>query len=178
MRIMLSAVVVCSLVGCGKKKEAPPPAEQKSKVIELDTSKPGVPPGAPPLNGEAVNTCAFLTKDQIKTVIGEDPKDPKVDIEPAGSELGQCSWTSSSFMVQVHARPASEFDGTVRDIKDGKEIPGVGEKAVMTGAQILVKVPSKPYFLQVMVAGPSSATAEQKEQRVTEMAKAVVAGAK
>jgi len=176
MRIVLSAVLVCALFGCNKKKaNEAPPVEQKSKVIELDTSKPG--PSGPPLNGPAVDTCALLTKDQIKTVIGEDPKDPKVDIEPAGSNLGQCSWMSASFMVQVLARPAGEFDGTVRDLKDAKEIPGVGEKAVLTGAQLLVKVAGKPYFLGVVVGGPN-ATPEVEEKRITEMAKVVVANAK
>jgi hypothetical protein len=174
MRIALSVLLVVSLVGCGKKKEAGDTSSSETKTVELDTSQPG----KVALNGPAVDTCATLTKDQIKAVIGEEPKDPKQYIEPAGSELGDCSWTSASYIVQIHARPANEFDGSVEMLKDAKPIEGIGEKAVMTGAQVFVKLSGKPYFLLVMVAGPTNAPAQDAEKRITEMAKVVVAAAK
>jgi Protein of unknown function (DUF3558) len=169
MRIVFSALLVVAVAGCGKKKEADPKAEAKT-VETTTTTKPS-------LNGEPVDTCALLTKDQIKAVIGADAADPKKYMEPAGSLLGECSWMAGNYMIQVHARPAGEFEGSVETMKTKKDIAGVGEKAVLTEAGMLVKIAGKPYFLQVLAAGDAK-TDEEKEQKVTDIAKAAVANAK
>ena len=68
MRIVLSALLVISVVGCGNKKEAPSTTSE-TKPVEAKA------PAGPKLNGSPVDTCAFLTKDQIKTVFGADVAD-------------------------------------------------------------------------------------------------------
>lgn len=177
MRVILSALLVCSLFGCDKKKEAETKATTESKTVEIDTSKPG--PEAPPTpaaNGTPVDPCAFVTKDQAKAIIGAEIDEPEKNAA-MGSMLGGCNWRKPDFssMLSVQARPVAEFEATSNVGKNKKEVPGVGEKAFMTDAGMFVKVAGKPYFLHVMAMG---ADAKQDEAKATELAKAAVAGAK
>lgn len=179
MRAILSALLVCSLLGCDKKKEGETKTTTtESKPVDLDTSKPGpeAPPPAPAANGTPVDTCTFVTKDQAKAIIGAEIDEPEKHAA-MGSMLGGCNWRKPDFssMLSVQARPASEFDATANVGKNKKEVPGVGEKAVMTDAGMFVKVAGKPYFLHVMAMGVD---AKQDEAKATELAKAAIAGAK
>lgn len=171
-------MLVCSLLGCDKKKEEAKPATTESKTVDLDTSKPGpeAPPPAPAANGAAVDPCAFVSKDQIKTLIGGEIDEPE-KMAGMGSMLGGCNWRKPDFssMMSVQARPAGEFEATSNVGKNKKEVAGVGEKAFMTDAGMFVKVAGKPYFLHVMAMG---ADAKQDEGKATELAKLAVAGAK
>jgi hypothetical protein len=180
MRVILSALLVCSLFGCSKKKEEgeTKPATTETKPVEIDTSKPGpeAPPPAAAANGTPVDPCTFVSKDQVKALVGADIDEPE-KMAAMGSMLGGCNWRKPDFsaMLSVQARPVGEFDATANVGKNKKEVPGVGEKAFMTDAGMFVKVAGKPYFLHVMAMG---ANAKQDEAKATELAKLAVAGAK
>ena len=178
MRAIFAAMLVCSLFGCDKKKDAEPTPTTESKTVNLDTSKPGpeAPPPAPAPSGTPVDPCTFVTKEQAKAIIGADIDEPEKNAA-TGSMLGGCNWRKPDFssMLSIQARPAGEFDATANVGKNKKEVSGVGEKAYMTDAGMFVKVAGKPYFLHVMAMG---ADAKQDEAKATELAKAAVAGAK
>lgn len=179
MRVILSAALVCALFGCDKKQPEATGTTTESKPIDLDTSKPGpeAPPPPPAASGTPVDTCAFVTKDQVKAVLGTDPEGEPEKNAATGSMLGGCNWRDKDFksMLSVQARPAGEFEATAKYAKGQKEVPGIGEKAYMTEAGMFVKVAGKPYFLHVMAMG---ADAKQDEAKATELAKAAAAGAK
>jgi hypothetical protein len=181
MRIVLSAVLVCSLFGCGKKKEGDT-STKTSETKPADTAAPGekpadptTPPPSAPAAAAAVDTCAFVSKDDVEKVLGSKLMADPDKQAATGSMLGGCSWmTDKGVIGTVSARPAAEYDGTVGMDKDAKDLAGVGERAKMTKYGALVQPAGKPYFMQVMVM----ANGGNDEAKTTELSKLAVAGAK
>lgn len=144
MRLLFFALLV--LASCDKKKQdAPSPT-------------PGAAAPAPPPNAAPVEICGKLPRDQVEAIVGTLTGDPAAT--PArGSLLGQCTYMSGSVIGVVSARPVGEFDGTVNMIKEKKDVPGVGERAVFSNVGMLVKLPGKPFFIQVVAEKHAKGTA-------------------
>jgi hypothetical protein len=172
MRVILSAMVVCSLVGCGKKKEEPK-ATTETKGVSLDTSKPGPAAPTPAAAATSVDTCSFVSKEDMEKLLGGPlAADPEKQ-EATGSFLGGCNFTTAKGpSAMVSARPAGEFDATAGG--DAKDVPGVGEKAKMTKYGLLVLPAGKSYFMQVMVMDGT----KTDETKSIELGKLAAAGAK
>lgn len=149
MRTTLFAIAVCVVAGCGKKEEA----KSSSPTTTTTESKPVEAKKASNLNGDPVDVCAQMAKDKVEAIVGKVTREPQ-SLQPQDSLLGQCTWSLESGFAMVSARPASEYEGTVKYAGDTKEVAGVGEKAAFapqTG--FLVKVPGKQFLLQVIVTG-------------------------
>lgn len=180
MRVILSALLVCSLVACGKKKEGDSSsAKTETKPAETETAKPAdpatPPPSAPSANGEPVDACAFASKDDVEKLLGGKLMADPEKQAAAGSMLGGCTWMSDKGVIgTVSARPAGEYDSTAGMDKDAKDLAGVGDKAKMTKYGALVQPAGKPYFMQVMVMDGG----KLDEAKTTELSKLAVAGAK
>ncbi len=177
MRSILFALLLVSAVAC--KKES---GNSSSATTETKPADPKVAEGsaaapkpadmtaqgsgsagaaAMPMNGEPVDVCAILTKDQVEKatgakVVGEPTKDA-----PQGSLLGGCMWTTDKGAVSVSARPASEYDATAAS---GTDVPGVGAGAKMTKSGLLMKLEGKPYFLHVMTMNGTKIDPEKTKE--------------
>jgi hypothetical protein len=172
MRVILSALLVCALVGCGKKTEGSEPASDKT--TQTKPADPATPPPSAAPSTAAVDTCAFVAKEDVEKLLGGKLMADPDKQEATGSMLGGCSWMSDKGEIAtVSARPAGEFDGTVGMDKDAKDLAGVGEKAKMTKYGALVQPAGKPYFMQVMVM----ANGGNDEAKTADLAKLAVAGA-
>lgn len=179
MRVVLLALLV-TFAACGKKKEGGESSSTKTtetKSADTPPADPTMPPPSAPAAASAVDPCEFVTTDQIKTLLGADPE-PAEKNAATGSMLGGCNWRDKDFktMLSVQARPAGELEATAKYAKNQKEIPGLGEKAYMTDAGIMVQPAGKPYFLHVMAM--AGGQVKQDEAKATELAKLAVAGAK
>ena len=181
MRVVLLALLV-TVAACGKKKEGDASSTKTTETKPADTeaakpADPTTPPPSAPAAGAAVDTCELVSKDQVKTILGADPEEPEKSAA-TGSMLGGCSWKAADFklMLTAQARPATEFQATADYAKEKKEVAGVGEKAYWTESGMFVQPAGKPYFLHVMAIVPGQMKPD--EAKSTELAKALVAGAK
>src|SRR5690606_34226084 len=143
-----SALLICSVAACKKKDEAAQ-AEGASAKTEpaAETAAPAAP--AAPAK-EPVDICGKIAKADIEAALGAVDGEPTAE-PPQGSLLGACGWTTEGGLASVSARPAGEYDATVRSMKDGNDVAGIGEKTVVGKHGALVKLAGKPYTLQVMV---------------------------
>ena len=171
-RIAIAVVTVGTLVACKGKEENKAPAGSPSSSAPGGTASAPVAP--PPPSASSVDVCAFASKEQVEGVVGKLSAEPKADT-PQGSLLGGCQYSFEGGLAMVHARPASEWQGTVDASGGGTAIADLGEKAVDVGKTgVFVQPAGKPYFLHVLAvtgAGPDNAKA-------TAVAKVVAAGAK
>ena len=171
-----AVLVAFALIGCGKKddKKDDKAAGTESKPASSDPAA-GTPPATPPPSDEAIDVCGFAPRADVETAIGKLTKDP----EPAkrqGSLLGQCTYTAGDVVAMVMARPASEYDGTVKYGKPTTAISGLGEEATHTEkAGVHVKLAGKRYFLVAFAIDGAKGVSTEKSEA---LAKAVVAGAK
>lgn len=100
-----------------------------------------------------VDACALLARGDAEAVIGKLKGEPEA-MAAQGSMLGMCTWNGANGTVSVSARPAREFDDTIRYLQRRKKaadpVPGLGAKAYQTGSGLMVQPKGKPYFLQVI----------------------------
>jgi hypothetical protein len=146
------------LVACGRDTNQPAPAAPAQPAAPPVATP--TPPPAMPVAAEPVDVCAMVSREDAEAVLGKLMKEPETQAAQ-GSMLGGCNYMSESgtFMM-VSARPAGEFDGTVKYTeKKGPytEVPGLGEKAYDTTAGVMVQPAGKPYFVVVFAAGGSGA---------------------
>lgn len=160
-RFLIAALCACStnLAGCGKNETsnpAPAPAQAPAAVQEAVKSAPTAPL---PLTAASVDTCALIARADVEAVVGPLAQDPKADT-PAGSLLGQCSYYGADASLILSARPAREFDGTVKYAGEKaavQPVAGLGEKASQTQYGLMIQPAGKAYFLTVVVMRPGGA---------------------
>ena len=170
----LHAVAVAfALIGCGGKKDDKPAGGDKP--ASGDTPGSTTPSATPPPATEAIDVCGFAPKADVEAAIGKLDKDP----EPAkrqGSLLGQCTYSAGDVTAMVMARPAREYDGTVKYSKPTTAISGLGEEATHTEkAGVHVKLAGKSYFLVAFVIDGAKGVSNEKSEA---LAKVIAAGAK
>ncbi len=120
----------------------------------------------------AVDVCSFASRDLVEGVVGKLSEDPK-PTPPQGSLLGGCDYSFEGGMLSISARPASEYDATVKAYA-GADVAGVGEKAhASEKAGLFVQPAGKQYFLHILGGGAGIDDAKKLE-----VAKAVTSGAK
>lgn len=179
-KLSLVAVVLLS-VACKKKEESAPAAPAEKPAATAPAPAEGAPaaaaptPAAPAAAAATVDACALMPKDKVEAILGKLDTDLMAGT-PRGSDLGSCTVGSAKGAAMVGARPAGEFDATAKYAKNGHDVAGVGEKAVMTDSGMLVQVAGKPYFLQVTVMDMK--TTKQDEALATALAKLAVENAK
>lgn len=170
MKLLFSVLLICSAIACKKKEE--PAKTDNAPAAKTEPSAPAEPaaPAAPaaPAN-ESVDICAKLTKADIESVVGKATAEPEAT-PPQGSLLGMCNWMTDAGMASVSARPAGEYDATVRAVKDVKDVAGVGEKAVTSKVGVLVKLADKPFMLQVMVMSTKGQLDPAKTEALAKLA--------
>jgi hypothetical protein len=148
--MLLSALLIWSVAACKKKDDA---AKADDTSAKTESAAPGqaAAPAAPAAPAqEPVDICGKIAKADIEAAFGAVEGEPKAE-PPQGSLLGSCAWGFEGGAGNVSARPAREYDATVRSMDDGKEVAGIGEKTVIGKYGALVKLAGKPYMLQVMV---------------------------
>lgn len=140
--------------GCGKNEPsspAPAPAQAPAAAQEAVKAAPAAPM---PLNAASVDTCALIARADVEAVVGPLAQDPKAD-QPQGSLLGGCDFMTADYTsVSVSARPAREFDATVKYAGEKaalQPVAGLGEKAFQTRYGLMIQPAGKPYFLTVVV---------------------------
>lgn len=108
------------------------------------------------LNGQPVDVCAMLPKEDAEAVLGPLLMGPKSG-KPQGSLLGECTFMSKKNVVaMVSARPAGEFADTVKlssKNAPAKAVAALGSEASSTQYGLMIKLADKPYFITVL-AGP------------------------
>ncbi len=161
--ILATTIGAALLAACGSKTpEQPAPAAQApAEVQQAIQEAPATPP--PPASRD-VDVCALLSKEEAEAVVGKLSTDPTA--KPSqGSLLGECDYMAASgTFLMVSARPATEFDATVKyTAKRGatEEIPGLGQKAYLTEAGVMVQPAGKPYFVVVFAAGGQPGTGKK-----------------
>ena len=100
-----------------------------------------------------VDTCKLLSKPDAEALVGALSAQPEAEAAQ-GSLLGMCTWAGAKGRFSVAARPAAEFDDTIRSLQRRKKqadaVPGLGAKAYQTRSGLMVQPQGKPYFLQVL----------------------------
>jgi hypothetical protein len=110
---------------------------------------------------KATDFCALLTAAEAGETLGAAVSETKPET-PQGSLLGGCKYGSSSGVVTLMARPAREFDASVKAYKDLKTLDGTGANGFFSPTVgMLLSQPGKPYFIHVMIAGPGPKTSER-----------------
>jgi len=155
MKLLLSALLICCVVACKKKEEATKtenaPAANADNAAPAGSGAADTPAAAPAPAQETVDICGTITKEDIEGAVGKLKAEPDA-MPPQGSLLGMCTWMTDAGVASVSARPANEYDATVRAYsKDSKDVAGIGEKTVATSVGYLIKVADKPYMLVVSV---------------------------
>lgn len=166
MKTLIAVLLICSAVACKKnedaaKTESAPAAKPESAAPAAPTA-PAAPATPPATAQEAVDICGAIAKADVEAVVGTLSGEPEAQ-KAQGSMLGQCNWMSAAGMASVSARPSGEYDKTAASAKDGKEVAGIGEKTVASKLGYLIKLPGKPYMLQVMVMGVNGLDAANTE---------------
>lgn len=162
-----ACAVVLLVTGCSKTEEAATPAaETKTAEAKPAETKPAdaQPTDAkatdaqpatatpPAVSGEPVDTCAMLSKADAEAMLGTLSAEPTADT-PQGSLLGGCKYFGKKAYAAISARPASEYEDTVKFSTDekqpGKQVAGLGTAASTTKYGLMIKLEGKPYFLTV-----------------------------
>ena len=168
MKVLLSALLICSAVACKKKEE---PAKTESAPASTQAAAPAgaTEPAAPAK--EALDICAKISKEDIEASVGKLTGEP-TPTPAQGSLLGQCDWMTDAGMASVSARPANEYDATASAYsKEAKEVAGIGEKAVATKYGYLIKR-AGPYMLPVMVMTGKGELEPVKSEALAKLASA------
>jgi len=176
-RIGMMFVLAGMLVACkgkdGDNKSAEPPPST-APTEPGDSGKSPAPAAEAP--AKPIDVCSFATKEQVEGVFGALSADPKPQA-PQGALLGGCEYSADggTTIAFASARPAHEFEATVKASGPATELPGVGEKAFTTEKSgVFVQPAGASYFLHVFAG---SAKGNGKALAV-ELAKVVAAGAK
>lgn len=165
-RIGIMVVLAGMLVACKGKDE------NKTSAAPSPTTAPAADTPTPaPASG--IDVCSLVTREQVEGVLGPLTADPAPQA-PQGSLLGGCDYAFEGGMASVSARPAREFDGTVKASGEATELAGVGEKAFTTSkAGVLAQPAGTSYFLHVFAMSGTG----MDHAKAAELAKVVVAGA-
>ena len=176
MKLLLSALLICSAVAC-KKKEEPAktesaPAAKAESAAPAGSAAPADPAAAPAAPGqEAIDICGKIAKADVEAAVGKVTGEPEA-MKAQGSMLGMCNWMTEAGMASVSARPAGEYDATVASVKNGKDVAGIGEKTNASDVGYLVKLAGKPYMLQVMVMNMQGKLDAAKSEALAKLAAA------
>jgi hypothetical protein len=108
--------------------------------------------GVPFAHAAPVDVCAMLQVSEAEALVGKISK--VTTIKPQGSLLGECTFEGAKGTFSAAARPAGEFDETLKAaadrIKPPEPVPGFAGKAVKSKFGLLFQPSGKPYFLQVI----------------------------
>ncbi len=100
----------------------------------------------------ALDVCAMLPKPEAESVVGKIRN--VTTMKPQGSLLGECTFEGANGTLSMAARPAGEYDATMREAYDEGKPPepaqGLAGKAVKSKYGLLYLPAGKPYFLQVI----------------------------
>ena len=100
----------------------------------------------------ALDVCAMLPKAEAESVVGKIKN--VTTMKAQGSLLGECTFEGANGTLSMAARPAGEYEATVREASDKtrspEPAPGLAGKAVKTKYGLLYQPAGKPYFLQVI----------------------------
>jgi hypothetical protein len=123
--------------------------------------------GAPSVHAQAphtpVDVCKLMTTAEAGEVLGT-TIDVATPDTPQGSLLGGCKYLSMRGILTVSARPAGEFDATLRSMRNATPVEaGAGVKAHYSDRLgLIVSQGAKPYFLHIVIAGtPGPNTSER-----------------
>ena len=169
-RIGIMVVLAGMLVACKGKDEASQSAAPSA------TEPTGAPAATAPTPAPAggIDVCSLVTKEQVESVLGPLTADPAPQAAQ-GSLLGGCDYAFEGGMASVSARPAREFDGTVKASGEATELAGVGERAFTTSkAGVLAQPAGTSYFLHIFAMSGTG----MDHAKAAELAKVVVPGAK
>ena len=108
--------------------------------------------GVPAAHAATVDVCAMLLPPDAEAIVGKISN--VTSIKPQGSLLGECTFEGAKGSFSVAARPAQEYDETVKAAADRAKppepAPGLAGKAVKSKYGLLYQPSGKPYFLQVI----------------------------
>ncbi len=108
--------------------------------------------GVPAAHAAPVDVCAMLPRAEAEAIVGKIAN--VTSIRPQGSLLGECTFEGAKGSFSVAARPAQEFDETLKAAADRTKPPepaqGLAGKAVKSKYGLLFQPSGKPYFLQVI----------------------------
>ena len=100
----------------------------------------------------ALDLCAMLPKPEAESVVGTIKN--VTTMKAQGSLLGECTFEGANGTLSMAARPAAEYEATVRETFDKGKPPepaqGLAGKAVKSKYGLLYQPAGKPYFLQVI----------------------------
>lgn len=99
-----------------------------------------------------VDACALLPAAAAEALVGKPIEGPRAT-PPQGAMLGMCDWNGPNGSINLSARPAREFDETVKYASRKQAATPVdvpGAKALRTRYGLFVQPAGKPYFLQVL----------------------------
>jgi hypothetical protein len=100
----------------------------------------------------ALDVCAMLPRADAEAVVGTIRN--VTTMKPQGSLLGECTFEGAKGTLSMAARPASEYEPTLKLAADKDRPPeaaqGLGGKAVKSKYGLLYQPAGKPYFLQVI----------------------------
>jgi len=154
---VLLFVSVIVLGACGREASAPaadPSASEETQGV-LQAAQEAQKAAPRPTTAEPVDVCAMLSKEDVEAEVGPLASDPSVD-SAAGSFLGGCTFvTANGAAINVSARPAHEYEGTVEYATrrgPAEKVADVGTEAVFTKVGLFVKYDDAPYFIQVLAA--------------------------
>ncbi|MFA5940139.1 MAG: hypothetical protein WC809_12350 [Sinimarinibacterium sp.] len=109
-------------------------------------------PAAPlPLNAAPVDVCALLGAEVAASVLG--PLSGAPTAKPAqGSLLGECDYSGTNGLAMVSARPAAEYDDTVRyaSRRGGtRSLSGLAGPATLTPSGLMLQPQGQRYFVVI-----------------------------
>ena len=100
----------------------------------------------------ALDVCAMLPKPEAESVVGKIRN--VTTMKAQGSLLGECTFEGANGTLSMAARPAGEYEATVKETFDNGKPPepaqGLAGKAVKSKYGLLYQPAGKPYFLQVI----------------------------
>lgn len=95
-----------------------------------------------------VDVCAMLPQAEAQAVVGKIKN--VTTMKPQGSLLGECTFEGANGTLSMAARPAGEYEPTVREASPSEPVQGLAGKAVKSKYGLLYQPSGKPYFLQVI----------------------------
>lgn len=159
VRVLVPFAVLAVLplaTGCKNEKPATASAPSATAPAATAPAKPAEAAAKPaPMQAaaEPVDVCSLITREEASKALGGEASEPQAD-KPQGSLLGGCSYTATGKgmkFLNVSARPAGEWDGTVKAYEELQPVSGIGEAAQYSAKLgMLVKPAGKSYFLHVM----------------------------
>ena len=95
-----------------------------------------------------VDVCALLPQAEAQSVVGKIRN--VTTMKPQASLLGECTFDGANGTLSMAARPAGEYEATVKEAAPAEAVQGLAGKAVKTRFGLLYQPAGKSYFLQVI----------------------------